>query len=121
MMGLGLLAAYDTVPSEFTIHHITAQFFRPADGNLPLTWEVIRSNDQKNNSARIVFVSQGEDVRVCMFTMGFTRQPIQDDLSLSYQARPPDVFEAADDKSDELKYLGGGFLHGHSMPRVMSE
>jgi acyl-CoA thioesterase len=119
-MALGLQAAYNTVPSDFHVHHIASQFVRPGVKDLPLIFQVTRSSDQKNNAARIVFVSQ-QGTRLSMMTMDFIRQPILDDLSLSYQTRFPQGIEPPDDEVDDARFFGKGLLHGQGLGRIMSE
>ena len=119
-MALGLLAAYRTVQSDFNVHRLATQFFRPGAKQKTLTFEVMRSSDGNNNAARMVFVSQ-ENIRLCIVTVDFIRQPVLDGLSLDYQPRFPEGVESPDDKLDSLKYLGKGFVHGYSLARIMSE
>lgn len=119
-MALGLLAAYRTVQSDFNVHRLTTQFFRPGAKQKTIAFEVMRSSDANNNAARIVFVSQ-ESIRLAIVTVDFIRRPILDGLSLNYQPRFPEGIETPDDKLDSLKFLGKGFVHGYSLPRIMSE
>lgn len=119
-MALGLMAAYNTVPVDFQVHHITAQFVQPGAKDTTLTFDVNRSSDRKNNAARIVFISQ-LGTRISMMTIDFIRRPILDGLSLNYQTQFPEGIEPPDDEIDDMKFFGRGLLHGQGLGRVMSE
>jgi acyl-CoA thioesterase len=120
-MALGLLAAYDTIQSDFHVHRLTAQFFQPGVPDKPLAFEIIRCSDKKNNASRIIFISQ-EGTRFSMMTIDFIRRPILDGLSLEYQAQFPEVIEPPDDEiEDDLKFYGKGLLRGQNIGRLMSE
>ena len=119
-MAQGLLAAYNTVQSDFYIHHLTTQFFYPGIRETPITFEVMRTSDKKNSAARIVFVFQ-RGVRINMMTMDFIRRPIIDGLSLRYHAQFPEGIALPDDEVDDLKFFGNGLMHGQSLGRRISE
>jgi acyl-CoA thioesterase-2 len=122
LMPQALLAAYKTVPESFQIHHLTSQFFHPGLAKWPLKFEVIRTNDSKNQTARTVHLIQNSR-RIASMTMSFIRKPLVDNLSLSYQsAMPRDVnIPEPDETINDLKNFTEGILQAEALDMVISE
>jgi len=114
-----MIAAYNTIPKEFQIHQLTAQFFHGGQSKSPLTFEVVRSNDTKNGAGRIVNINQNEKL-LAIIVMSFMRKPLLDGLSLSYEpAMPLGITEPQDDQ-DDIKHVNKGIISGQALDMVIS-
>lgn len=120
-MAQALVAAYKTVNPDFQIHHLTTQFLQPAHGKLPLSFEVTRTNDSKNNAARTVSIIQ-KDRRIAVIVLSFIRRPILDKQSPNYQPHFPNykTIEEPDEEVDDMKFAGKGMLQAQGLGRTFS-
>jgi acyl-CoA thioesterase II len=118
LLAQALTAAYKTIPAPFQIHHLTAQFFLPGHAKLQIEFEVITTNDGKNNMGRLVNVCQKGKL-IMIVTMSFMRSPRLDGLSLFYGPPMPKV-DPPDEKIDDLKSVSKGIAFVQSLDRVLS-
>jgi acyl-CoA thioesterase-2 len=119
LMPQAILAAYKTLPSEFQIHHLAAQFFHAGVYKPTLIFEVSRTSDSKNNAARTVHLLQSGR-RIATIAISFIRKPLKDNLSLSYQPRMPEDIDEPDEGLDDIWAIGKGIVQGQALDMVIS-
>jgi acyl-CoA thioesterase II len=118
-MPQALLAAYKTIPETFQVHHLTTQFLHPGISKPTLTFEVIRTNDSKNNATRNVHIFQSGK-HLATLCMSFIRKPLIENLSMSYQPKMPAFVDEPDESIDDIGHLSLGILKAQSLDMVIS-
>jgi acyl-CoA thioesterase-2 len=116
-MAQALIAAYNTVNPEFQIHHLTSQFLHPSHKKPPLSFEVTRTNEGKNNATRTISIIQ-EGRGIVMIVMSFMRRPRLDNQSPNYQPHFPKNIPEPDEDIDDMKFAGAGMIQAQTLGRT---
>ncbi|KAK4499533.1 hypothetical protein PRZ48_010049 [Zasmidium cellare] len=114
IMGQAALAAYETVPSNFSLHSVHARFLGAGVRGIPLEYEVQRITSTKRSACRIVQAKQKGVVKV-MHTFNFTAPAPEDSRPQLFDYIPTpskDTLQAASTPHDPEQDDGHQSLYG---------
>lgn len=89
LIGQSLMAAYETVPEDWSPHSFHSYFLRPASTDSIMNFEVIENSNGKNYKNRVVNCYQSETKKLCfMCVVSFCERNDNDKRKLEYEKNP---------------------------------
>ena len=125
LLSQALLAAFETVPDNFSMHTVHATFLKASKSNMEILYHVERVRTGKRFATRTVFCSEG-GTALANLTIGFAcDQSAPTDPNLTHAVPMPTDLEAPEDGVDDFAKVyrssSGGFVQGQRHPIILTD